>query len=107
MCIRDRVERLFQQQFKAQERIDASKGRISKVNEKINDIEALARVPNSEGRKARDCLLYTSIVAAFIGAHSWKRREDAFLCLGLVTQAILSGYLRFRAHGWILSLIHI
>lgn len=28
------VERLFQQQFKAQERIDASNGRISKVNEK-------------------------------------------------------------------------
>lgn len=48
------VERLFQQQFKAQERIDASNGRISKVNEKINDIEALARVPNSEGRKARE-----------------------------------------------------
>ena len=42
-----------------------------------------------------------NIVAAFIGAHSWKRREDAFLCLGLVTQSILSGYLRFRAHGWI------
>ena len=40
-------------------------------------------------------------VAAFIGAHSWKRKEDAFLCLGLVTQAILSGYLHFRAHGWI------
>lgn len=40
-------------------------------------------------------------VAAFIGAHSWKRDEDAFLCLGLVTQSILSGYLRFRAHGWI------
>lgn len=40
-------------------------------------------------------------VAAFIGAHSWKRGEDAFLCLGLVTQSILSGYLRFRAHGWI------
>lgn len=40
-------------------------------------------------------------IAEFIGAHSWKRGEDAFLCLGLVTQAILSGYLRFRAHGWI------
>lgn len=40
-------------------------------------------------------------IAEFIGAHSWKRKEDAFLCLGLVTQAILSGYLRFRAHGWI------
>lgn len=40
-------------------------------------------------------------VADFIGAHSWKYREDAFLCLGLVTQAILSGYLHFRAHGWI------
>lgn len=40
-------------------------------------------------------------IADFIGAHSWKRGEDAFLCLGLVTQAILSGYLRFRAHGWI------
>lgn len=40
-------------------------------------------------------------VAEFIGAHSWKRKEDAFLCLGLVTQSILSGYLRFRAHGWI------
>lgn len=40
-------------------------------------------------------------VADFIGAHSWKRKEDAFLCLGLVTQSILSGYLRFRAHGWI------
>ncbi len=48
------VERLFQQQAKAQERIDVSNGRISKVNEKINDIEALARVPNSEGRKARE-----------------------------------------------------
>lgn len=40
-------------------------------------------------------------IADFIGAHSWKRKEDAFLCLGLVTQAILSGYLHFRAHGWI------
>lgn len=40
-------------------------------------------------------------IAEFIEAHSWKRGEDAFLCLGLVTQAILSGYLRFRAHGWI------
>lgn len=40
-------------------------------------------------------------IAEFIGAHSWKRGADAFLCLGLVTQAILSGYLRFRAHGWI------
>lgn len=40
-------------------------------------------------------------VAEFIGKHSWKYREDAFLCLGLVTQAILSGYLHFRAHGWI------
>lgn len=40
-------------------------------------------------------------VADFIWAHSWKRKEDAFLCLGLVTQAILSGYLHFRAHGWI------
>lgn len=40
-------------------------------------------------------------IAEFIGAHSWKCGEDAFLCLGLVTQAILSGYLRFRAHGWI------
>lgn len=41
------------------------------------------------------------VVAEFIEAHSWKREEDAFLCLGLVTQAILSGYLHFRAHGWI------
>ncbi|WP_290551541.1 hypothetical protein [Akkermansia sp.] len=40
-------------------------------------------------------------VADFIRAHSWKTPQDAFLCLGLVTQAILSGYLHFRAHGWI------
>ena len=40
-------------------------------------------------------------IADFIGAHSWKSPQDAFLCLGLVTQAVLSGYLHFRAHGWI------